>query len=200
MRATSQYWQHACSPMVCISAVFFFNFHWWCNVEVAPTVIRKTCQVILESHSFEKIKRIKNGTQFCPNSKASNGQHCSNSVWTNGPQAKLSTAVSPLLSNEENGGFMDSLRLISNRYDTLLLIWLKMQHLKAVFVTPVLKITALRFHHTALIFFFLPHQELNIKVTSRVFNQIIEQLHFLIKAASWSWSWREVLLNCIKLT
>lgn len=116
---------------------------------MAPTVIGKTCQVILESHSSEKIKRIKNGTQFCPSSKASNGQHCSNSVWTNVPQAKIITAVSPPLSNEQNTGFVDSLRLISERYDALF-IWLKMQHLEGMFVTQALKITALRLHHAAL--------------------------------------------------
>lgn len=60
-----------------------------------PYCNRKTCQVILESHSFEKIKRIKNRTQFCPNSKASNGRPCSNSVWTTFPQAKRGTAASP---------------------------------------------------------------------------------------------------------
>lgn len=120
-----------CSLPLCFSAVFPFNIHWWCNVEGAPTVIGKTCQVILESHSSEKIKRIKNGPQFCPNSRASNGQHCSNSVWTNVPQAKISTAVSHPLSNGQNTGFVDSLRLISEHHGTLL-IWLTMQHLEAV--------------------------------------------------------------------
>lgn len=171
-KSTSQYWQLIWSILLCFSAVFPFNLHWWCNVEVAPTVIGKTCQVILESHSSEKIKRIKNGTQFCPNRKASNGQHCSSSVWTNVPQAKISTAVSPPLLNEQNTGFVDSLRLISKRYGALL-IWLKMLHLEAVFVTTVLKITALRHHHASLrqtfFFFFF--------ATARVEHQAFRVFH-----------------------
>lgn len=76
-------------------AAFPFKFRWWCHVDSGPTVTGKTCQVILESHSFEKIKRIKNRTQFCPNGKASNGRPCSNSVWTKSPWARISSAVCP---------------------------------------------------------------------------------------------------------
>ena len=118
-------------------AAFPFKFRWWCHVESGPTVTGKTCQVILESHSFEKIKRIKNRTQFCPNGKASNGRPCSNSVWTKSPWARISSAVCPPANEQHRKPFLFSFFLCfsgsSPSCGALLAIWAEIGHLAALY-------------------------------------------------------------------